>query len=149
MRDNVKMVADKIGWFEPVCSGSEDVRAIWENINLTTTSTGGEKQKPNRLVRKRPSTIGLADQPDPQFAVNLSCHRLIQENHMESLCIASDTQGYLRLFRYPCRDIEQAFYQARVTSSRMNCCRFLAPNSKMLISSALDGSIFLWTLESE
>lgn len=158
MRDNVKMVADKINWFEPVCSGSEDVRAIWENVNLTAQTVGQQQQKPNRLARKRPSTIGLASdqrhrqmdqqQQQQQLVVNLSCHRLIAPDG-ESLCIASDTRGHVRLFKYPCRDIEQAFYQARVTSSRLNCCRFLAPSSSQsFVSSALDGSIFLWTLNS-
>lgn len=153
MRDNVRMVADKIRWFEPVCSGSEDVRAIWENVNLTSqTLRASEPKQANKLARKRPSMTATDQQQhsDQQLVVNLSCHRLLlgeKEAPGQSLCIASDTRGYLRLFKYPCRDIEQAFYQARVTSSRLNCCRFLAPKTQSFVSSALDGSIFLWQLE--
>lgn len=144
MRDNVKLAADKIEWFDSICSGSEDVRAIWENANIKASTTN--------------KSVAAGKQLAPATVVNLSCHRLIQHQQAapshsspdSSYAIASDTRGCLRLFRYPCYDIEQGFYESRVSSSAVNCCRFLAaPDTEqaMFVSSSLDGMICLWKLE--
>lgn len=164
MRDKVKLAIDRIEWFDSICSGSEDVRAIWENANLTctTTTTSGADKSP----LKRPPTVRARDQgrdnkdSPGDFIVNLSCHRLIRkvsenvdperaEEEEENYVIASDTRGYLRLFRHPCRDIDQAFFELRISSTPVNCCRFLAsPGQEQIkfVSSSLDGPICLWSL---
>lgn len=172
MRDNVKMAADKIQWFDAICSGSEDVRAIWENENIANIHEINNNNEPiiskRRLSSKRLSTTSTNSFTDSTTAVvNLSCHRLIrgksndritqsegnkEEADAESFAIASDLHGYIRLFRYPCYDIQQGFYETRISSLAVNCCRFLSvsePNSDkvMFVSSSIDGSICLWTLD--
>lgn len=168
MRDNVKMVADKIQWFDAICSGSEDVRAIWENENIASTYENNNNDEPipskRRLSSKRLSTTSTSSFTDSTTAVvNLSCHRLIRgnpkdarslsgESEAESYAIASDLHGYIRLFKYPCYDIQQGFYEARISSLPVNCCRFLSVNESnsekvMFVSSSIDGTICLWTLD--
>lgn len=168
MRDNVKMAADKIQWFDAICSGSEDVRAIWENENIASIhEINSSELIPNkrRLSNKRLSTISTNSFTDSTTAVvNLSCHRLIrgklneqkstsdQEKVDESFAIASDLHGYIRLFKYPCYDIQQGFYETRISSFAVNCCRFLSVSEKnsdkaMFVSSSFDGTICLWTLD--
>ena len=166
MRDNVKLAADKIGWHDPICSGSEDVRAIWENTNIDHEAAKQPQLAPKAKSAKRTSSSRLLD--SFMNVVNLSCDRLIRGStsdqqgedaartgSAESFVIASDIRGFLRLFRYPSRDIGQAFYEARASSSPVNCCRFLVQSKNMVcgsdevrfVSSSLDGSICLWTLD--
>ena len=182
MRDDVKLTADKIHWFDSICSGSEDVRAIWENAHLSNglTAEGGEPHdakagRQTSLVSRRPpqrratnTRTGKPQTVEQQFVVNLSCHRLIRDQATKeshegapagNFVIASDTRGYLRLFQYPAYDIQQGFYAIRVSSSAVNCCRFLAaaaaaasssadsPPVDYFVSTSLDGSICLWALE--
>lgn len=171
MRDNVKLVADKIKWFDSICSGSEDVRAIWENANLVDElSLTGSGQRATGSKHAPTSLAGSSRRPELKrdgFVVNLSCHRLIttdigtenDEPSERNFVIASDTRGYLRLFRYPCYDIQQGFYAVHISSSSVNCCRFLKPkplndedeynssNEYYFVSTSLDGSICLWSLE--
>lgn len=168
MREDVKTAADKIQWFDSICSGSEDVRAIWENANLTSSSNEPQLAMPpgRRLSLAQTSAGSLLARTGT--IVNLSCHRLIRHRlddkqqpldtatdqlKRESLVIASDARGFLRIFRYPCYDIQQGFYEVRVNASAVNCCRFLAPrdghlDETLFVSSSLDGSICLWKLQS-
>lgn len=185
MRDYVKLTADKISWFDPICSGSEDVRAIWENANLANededdsgnllepvvmAAAAPAKGKTKPMI-KRQSLNASSNMADPAGkVVNLSCHRLIRSGRMmttttssaskpqqqintEDLVIASDTRGCLRLFRYPCYDIQQGFYEFRLSLSPVNCCRFLsgscqseATSQVEFVSTSLDGSICLWSI---
>lgn len=164
MRDNVKMTADKIEWLDSICSGSEDVRAIWENANLMigvgATSDNLELlslKSPRLAARRKSSSTSLTD--STSTIVNLSCHRLIRSSQQptgepskNNFVIASDTRGYLRLFRYPAYDIQQACVEVRVSSSAVNCCRFLTSrggptDEAKFVSTSLDGSICLWALE--
>lgn len=160
MCQNVRVTVDKIQWFDSICSGSEDVRAIWDNKNLMLPNNNvGTQRVPNKSHSSR------AIKP----VTNLSCHRLVrhlqqQQQQQQSeqqdssstippqnLVIACDTMGYLRLFQYPCYDNCQGFYEARVTSSATNCCRFLPPKNRAtsnevnFVSTSLDGFIFLWS----
>lgn len=169
MRDNVKLAADRIEWHDSICSGSEDVRAIWENSNI---GGPGEQEQPvssraRQLVTKRLPGIGSLSMgagraQTSSVVVNLSCHRLLSsaggqqgdEPSKDNFVIASDTRGHLRLFRHPCYDTQQAFYEARPSSAAVNCCRFLpaprnpsASGGAMFVSSSVDGSICLWALE--
>lgn len=151
MHDKVRVAADKISWFDPTCSGSEDVRAIWENANLASTNLSGSAPIKTKGTSKRSGDHLSADAKGN--VVNLSCHRLIRKagkssEPSQSLAIASDTNGFLRLFRYPCYDIQQGFYEIRVSVSPVNCCRFLADSRQALfVSTSLDGSICLWAAE--
>lgn len=139
MRDKVKMAANQINWFDSICSGSEDVRAIWENANLA-----GFQYDPSR----RGSSSGT------NMVINLSCHRLIGDGD-DNYVIASDTKGYLRLFRYPCSDPQQGFYELRISSGPINCCRFISTikenkqdlGGASFVSLSLDGTICQWLLE--
>lgn len=172
MRDNVKLAADKIAWFNAICSSSEDVRAIWENANLslaTTSATGGGSNETallptnsrQQMQSKRLSTTSTNSFTDSTTTVvNLSCDRLVKSNDDKdqtkgNFVIASDMRGYLRLFKYPAYDIQQAFYEIRVTSSPVNCCRFLMPKNKLakesvkFVSTSSDGSICLWALVTD
>jgi len=157
MRDNVKLAADRIEWFDSICSGSEDVRAIWENSNLAI-----DRERKQRSKGTKRNALGIANQPASTRGtiVNLSCHRLIRSQQKPTeqpnkvdFAIASDTRGYLRLFQYPCYDIQQGFYEVRVSSSAVNCCRFLTQFDEssnkaiMFASTSIDGSICLWTLD--
>lgn len=153
MRDNVTSAADKIEWFDPICSGSEDVRAIWDNANIANIKNELAPSK-SRLAIKRLSAANTNSLAVSTTVVNLSCHRLLNTNQKSSInsyAIASDIRGYLRLFRYPCYDNEQAFFEIRISSSAVNCCRFLLSKSDtdepMFVSSTLDGSVCLWKLE--
>lgn len=176
LRNEVTSAADKIAWFDSICSGSEDVRAIWENANMATACRDLVNSRPTRLSIKRKSVSGAELTNPTQSIVNLSCHRLIRSSKqpMErqtdledrdgngdgegeansdlDLVIASDIRGFLRLFRYPCYDIQQGFYELRSGSSPVNCCRFLPPQGPArdqvsFVSTSLDGAICLWTLE--
>lgn len=162
MRDNVKVAADKIAWFDPICSGSEDVRAIWENANLAKSDNPTESS-PSRtkISSKRLLSVGANSMTNQVGSVvNLSCHRLLRDRagapgeHQadESLAIASDTRGCLRLFRYPCYDIDQGFYEFRLSLLPINCCRFLSNDraskqQALFVSTSLDGSICLWSID--
>lgn len=151
MRDKVRIAADKISWFDPTCSGSEDVRAIWENANLASTDLSESVPAKTKAISKRSS--GTISTDANSNVVNLSCHRRIRKDGKSSrpghsLAIASDTNGFLRLFRYPCYDIQQGFYEIRVSVSPVNCCRFLANSRQaVFVSTSLDGSICLWATE--
>jgi len=176
MRDNVKFEADKIDWFDSICSGSEDVRAIWENANLLNSNDDATKQNTSRNAKNASSPVkklvknpvAISDNSRHQlggFVVNLSCHRLVKsgrenansqssvdyqglEPSKEDFVIASDTRGYLRLFRYPCYDIQQGFYATRVSSLPVSCCRFLHSNqADYFVSTSVDGTICWWALE--
>lgn len=184
MRDNVKLAADKIDWFDSICSGSEDVRATWENANIESsgqadsTDTGSSTANTRKFMRSSSSNQKISTQSaakTPAIVINLSCHRLIvakQANkssqsgqpggHTSNFAIASDTHGYLRLFRHPCYNIDQGFYAIRTTSDPMNCCRFLArPTTQTgadrtgagkeqelyFVTTSLDGSICIWSLD--
>lgn len=161
MRDNVKVVADKIAWFDPICSGSEDVRAIWENANLARADNPLESSSSRtKISSKRLLSVNANSMTNQTGSVvNLSCHRLLRNGAgapgepqtAESLAIASDARGCLRLFRYPCYDIEQGFYEFRLSLSPVNCCRFLSntrpgKQQTMFVSTSLDGSICLWSI---
>lgn len=171
LRNEVTQAADKIAWFDSICSGSEDVRAIWENANLASANSDYNLTKPARMNIKRKSIGGSEYTNSTQSIVNLSCHRLVRSNRQikrlegqqqengipeddMDLVIASDIRGYLRLFRYPCYDIQQGFYEIRVSSSAVNCCRFLTnlvtnEDRVMFVSTTLDGSICLWALDRD
>lgn len=161
MRDKVTVAADKIQWFDSICSGSEDVRAIWENANLNpvtgedspvktrpTSNAASKKLTPT----KRGNPIKNSADPMLDTIVNLSCHRLVRTSG-DNFAVASDTRGYIRLFKYTCSDIDQGFYEIRVSSSPVNCCRFLAnepsQEGSMFVSSSMDGSICLWRLTKD
>lgn len=172
LRNEVTTAADKISWFDSICSGSEDVRAIWENANMATACSDLVSLKPAKLNIRRKSVEGAEFTNTTQSIVNLSCHRLVRSdlrlmetnnkqqvvvseddnNNDLDLVIASDIRGFLRLFRYPCYDIQQGFYEIRVGSSAVNCCRFLTQpagynDCTMFVSTSLDGAICLWSLD--
>lgn len=172
MNDNVKLTADRIKWFDPICSGSEDVRAIWENANLTAARAQGQEAssgQPQRAASKRPTSLSTGASAGPKrtepkregFVINLSCHRLIKmdqepgdvEPKEGNYVIASDTRGFLRLLCYPSYDIQQGFYAIRISSTAVNCCRFLDAETNgeeepnCFVTTSLDGSICLWKLE--
>lgn len=171
MRNEVTQAADKIRWFDSICSGSEDVRAIWENANMASACQDLIQSKPAKLSIRRQSVAGSLYTNPTQSIVNLSCHRLIRGNDEngsakegdqdQNLVIASDIRGFVRLFQYPCYDIQQGFYQIRISSSPVNCCRFLTilakakkiedterndENCGLFVTTSVDGSICLWQL---
>ncbi|XP_026501587.2 echinoderm microtubule-associated protein-like CG42247 isoform X2 [Vanessa tameamea] len=62
------------------------------------------------------------------------------------LLISGDSDGYLRLFRYPCASPKAEYNEAKVYSGSVYSARFLFNDRCMVTSGGSDASLMLWEL---
>nr|XP_026501587.1 echinoderm microtubule-associated protein-like CG42247 isoform X2 [Vanessa tameamea] len=62
------------------------------------------------------------------------------------LLISGDSDGYLRLFRYPCASPKAEYNEAKVYSGAVYSARFLFNDRCMVTSGGSDASLMLWEL---
>lgn len=132
-------IPQDIEWFNATCSASENVRAIWDNDNLNQLADNNQNQIATRQTANKQQQ---QQQPAPTV-VNMSCH----VSNSNKLVVASDGNGHLRLFKYPCREPTMGFYQRRYSSMPAVVVRFLS-DDQHFVSSGSDGSVSLWGLQS-
>ncbi|XP_072377492.1 echinoderm microtubule-associated protein-like CG42247 isoform X2 [Diabrotica undecimpunctata] len=65
------------------------------------------------------------------------------------LLITGDTDGYLRLFRYPCVSPKGEYNEEKVYSGTVACARFLFNDRNVVTVGGTDASLMLWQLVEE
>ncbi|XP_056634123.1 echinoderm microtubule-associated protein-like CG42247 isoform X1 [Diorhabda sublineata] len=65
------------------------------------------------------------------------------------LLITGDTDGYLRLFRYPCLSSKAEYNEEKVYSGTVACARFLFNDRNVVTVGGTDASLMLWQLVEE
>nr|CAH7721546.1 unnamed protein product [Callosobruchus chinensis] len=65
------------------------------------------------------------------------------------LLITGDTDGYLRLFRYPCLTPKAEYNEEKVYSGTVACARFLFNDRNVVTVGGTDASLMLWQLTEE
>ncbi|XP_055605100.1 echinoderm microtubule-associated protein-like CG42247 isoform X2 [Uranotaenia lowii] len=67
----------------------------------------------------------------------------------QDLITCGDTDGYLRLFRYPCITPRAEFTEAKVYSGTIACVKFLYGNHSLVTVGGTDASLMIWELIEE
>ncbi|GBP26157.1 Echinoderm microtubule-associated protein-like CG42247 [Eumeta japonica] len=62
------------------------------------------------------------------------------------LLISGDTDGYLRLFRYPCASSKAEYNEIKVYSGNVWCARFLFNDRCLVTTGGNDAALMLWEL---
>ncbi|XP_039440957.1 echinoderm microtubule-associated protein-like CG42247 isoform X2 [Culex pipiens pallens] len=70
-------------------------------------------------------------------------------NVVQDLILSGDTDGYLRLFRYPCITPRAEFTEAKVYSGTLACVKFLHGNHSLVTVGGTDASLMIWELTEE
>ncbi|XP_050304564.1 echinoderm microtubule-associated protein-like CG42247 isoform X2 [Anthonomus grandis grandis] len=65
------------------------------------------------------------------------------------LLITGDTDGYLRLFRYPCLSPKAEYNEEKVYSGTVACTRFLFNDRNIVTVGGTDAALMLWQLTEE
>ncbi|XP_076265445.1 doublecortin-domain-containing echinoderm-microtubule-associated protein isoform X2 [Rhynchophorus ferrugineus] len=65
------------------------------------------------------------------------------------LLITGDTDGYLRLFRYPCLNPKGEYNEEKVYSGTVACARFLFNDRNIVTVGGTDAALMLWQLTEE
>ncbi|XP_063359716.1 echinoderm microtubule-associated protein-like CG42247 [Cydia amplana] len=63
------------------------------------------------------------------------------------LLISGDSDGYLRLFRYPCASPKAEYNEMKVYSGSVYCARFLFNDRCLVSSGGADAALMLWELD--
>ncbi|XP_058839557.1 echinoderm microtubule-associated protein-like CG42247 [Topomyia yanbarensis] len=67
----------------------------------------------------------------------------------QDLIVSGDSDGYLRLFRYPCITPRAEFTEAKVYSGTLACVKFLHGNHSLVTVGGTDASLMIWELTEE
>ncbi|XP_055525542.1 echinoderm microtubule-associated protein-like CG42247 isoform X2 [Wyeomyia smithii] len=70
-------------------------------------------------------------------------------NAAQDLIVSGDSDGYLRLFRYPCITPRAEFTEAKVYSGTLACVKFLHGNHSLVTVGGTDASLMIWELTEE
>ncbi|XP_044754220.1 echinoderm microtubule-associated protein-like CG42247 [Coccinella septempunctata] len=65
------------------------------------------------------------------------------------LLISGDTDGYLRLFRYPCLSPKAEYNEEKLYSGTVACARFLFNDRNVVTVGGTDAALMLWELTEE
>ncbi|ENN76153.1 hypothetical protein YQE_07324, partial [Dendroctonus ponderosae] len=65
------------------------------------------------------------------------------------LLVSGDTDGYLRLFRYPCLSSKAEYNEEKVYSGTVACARFLFNDRNVVTVGGNDASLMLWQLAED
>ncbi|XP_066155707.1 echinoderm microtubule-associated protein-like CG42247 isoform X1 [Euwallacea fornicatus] len=65
------------------------------------------------------------------------------------LLVTGDTDGYLRLLRYPCLSSKAEYHEEKVYSGTIACARFLFNDRNVITVGGNDASLMLWQLSEE
>ncbi|KAK9890613.1 hypothetical protein WA026_011976 [Henosepilachna vigintioctopunctata] len=65
------------------------------------------------------------------------------------LLISGDTDGYLRLFRYPCLSTKAEYNEEKLYSGTVACGRFLFNDRNVVTVGGTDAALMLWELTEE
>lgn len=74
-----------------------------------------------------------------------TCNR---SNAMDILS-SGDSDGHIRLFRYPCISPRSEYYETKVYSGAIACLRFLFGDHYLVSVGGTDASLMLWNLADE
>lgn len=84
---------------------------------------------------------GIWENDNLNNVINLCCHCSLEND----LIATGDENGNVRLFVYPCTDNNASFYFTKQSSNAVTEIRFLKENNA-IITSSLEGSVFIWEL---
>ncbi|KAL1502858.1 hypothetical protein ABEB36_007938 [Hypothenemus hampei] len=73
----------------------------------------------------------------------------VSRSAAHDLLITGDTDGYLRLFRYPCLSAKAEYNEEKVYSGTISCARFLFNDRNLVTVGGTDASLMLWQLSEE
>lgn len=65
------------------------------------------------------------------------------------LLVSGDTDGYIRLFRYPCLSQKAEYNEEKVYSGTVACARFLFNDRNVVTVGGTDAALMLWQLTEE
>lgn len=65
------------------------------------------------------------------------------------LLVSGDTDGYLRLFRYPCPSPKAEYHEEKVYSGAVACARFLFNDRNVVTVGGTDAALMLWQLAED
>lgn len=67
---------------------------------------------------------------------------------MEMLA-SGDSEGHVRLFKYPCISPRSEYYETKVYSGVIGCARFLYGDNSLVTVGGTDASLMIWDLVDE
>lgn len=73
----------------------------------------------------------------------------VSRSAAHDLLIAGDSDGYIRLFRYPCISPKAEYNEEKVYSGTVACARFLFNDRNIVTVGGTDASLMLWELTEE
>ncbi|XP_044731561.1 echinoderm microtubule-associated protein-like CG42247 isoform X2 [Chrysoperla carnea] len=97
------------------------------------------------------STIGflVAGIWNNRFYPMTSVISSVSRSAAHDLLIAGDSDGYIRLFRYPCISPKAEYNEEKVYSGAVACARFLFNDRNIVTVGGTDASLMLWELTEE
>lgn len=75
----------------------------------------------------------------------ITCNRAIGNDMLAS----GDSEGHIRLFRYPCISPRSEYYETKVYSGVIGCIRFLYGDNTLVSVGGTDASLMIWEVSSE
>ncbi|CAH1155979.1 unnamed protein product [Phaedon cochleariae] len=97
------------------------------------------------------STVGfmVAGMWNNRFYPMTSIISTASRSAAHDLLVSGDTDGYLRLFRYPCLNPKAEYNEEKVYSGTVACARFLFNDRNVVSVGGTDASLMLWQLVEE
>ncbi|XP_060529282.1 echinoderm microtubule-associated protein-like CG42247 isoform X2 [Cylas formicarius] len=97
------------------------------------------------------STVGfmVAGMWNNRFYPMTSLISTASRSAAHDLLITGDTDGYLRLFRYPCLSPKAEYNEEKVYSGTVACARFLFNDRNIVTVGGTDAALMLWQLTEE
>lgn len=62
---------------------------------------------------------------------------------------SGDSEGHIRLFKYPCISPRSEYYETKVYSGMIGCVRFLYGDNSLVTVGGTDASLMIWNLTEE
>lgn len=62
---------------------------------------------------------------------------------------SGDSEGHIRLFKYPCISPRSEYYETKVYSGVIGCVRFLYGDGSLVSVGGTDASLMIWDLVDE
>ncbi|XP_044268037.1 echinoderm microtubule-associated protein-like CG42247 isoform X2 [Tribolium madens] len=97
------------------------------------------------------STVGflVAGIWNNRFYPMTSIISTVSRSAAHDLLISGDTDGYIRLFRYPCLSPKAEYNEEKVYSGQVACARFLFNDRNLVTVGGTDAALMLWELTEE
>lgn len=75
----------------------------------------------------------------------ITCNRAAGNDMLAS----GDSEGHIRLFRYPCISPRSEYYETKVYSGVIGCVRFLYGDNTLVSVGGTDASLMIWEVTAE